>query len=103
MSDSGFSPRESADNYRGELHRLGRWRVAQGRDRLQFLLQRQRPGKAGVGAAWDSVSYCVTQKALLQLWRLETGDQGHALTRPPDRAPLLRFEEWRRQEVEQLT
>ena len=94
MSNSESSRRESADNYRGELHRLGRWRVAICRDRMQYLLQRQRPGKAGVGAAWDSLSYCVTLPALERLWRLETGDGAEALEWLPDRAPLLDLPAW---------
>lgn len=81
--------RESSDAYRGELRRLGRWRVALCRDGIQYLLQRQRPGKAGVGAAWDSVSYCVTLTALLRIWRRETGDAGQALMHLPERAPML--------------
>lgn len=88
------SHRESDDNYLGELHRLGRWRVALCRDRIQYLLQRQRPGKAGVGAGWDSVSYCVTQAALLRLWRRDTGDGGEVLARLPERARMLDLAEW---------
>lgn len=43
--------RESSDRYAGEIFRSGRWRLAVGRDGFQLLLQRQRPGKAGVGGA----------------------------------------------------
>lgn len=86
--------RESADGYSGEIHRLDRWRVVVCRDGIQYLLQRRRPGKAGVGGQWDSVAYCVTQRALMRLWRQETGNAGEALERLPERAPLFTFGEW---------
>ena len=89
--------RERGDDYRGELYRFGRWRVALCRDRLQYLLQRRRRPKSGAGVAWDNLAYCVTRTALLRRWRLETGDGGEALERLPDRAPLLDLAEWRAQ------
>ena len=94
MSPARTSHRETSDDYRGELHRLGRWRVALCRDRPQFLLQRQRPGKAAVGAAWDCVAYCVTLPALLRLWRRDTGDGGADLAHLPERAPMLDLGVW---------
>jgi hypothetical protein len=71
--------RESSDTYQGELLRLGDWRVAICRDRIQWLLQRRRPGKAGVGAAWDSLGFARTRAALLRLWRAHTGEDGSEL------------------------
>lgn len=93
------SHRESSDDYGGEIHRLGTWRVAICRDGLQYLLQRRRPGYAGVGTAWDSMSYCVTLAALLRLWRRDTGDAGTCLEILPGRAPLFDREAWRAQEL----
>lgn len=65
--------RESSDCYQGELFREGKFRVAVCRDGIQWLFQRQRPGKAGVGAAWDSLGYCATRKALTRLWTATMG------------------------------
>lgn len=85
------SHRESDENYHGVLYRAGRWRVAICRDRIQYLLQRQRPGKAGVGAAWDSRRYCVTSGALIRDWHALTGDPGTPLRYLlPERARMLR-------------
>ncbi len=71
--------RESSDTYRGAIYRLGHWRVAVCRDGIQFLFQRQRPGKSGVGGAWDSLAFCVTRAALLRRWTAATGDDGASL------------------------
>lgn len=89
-----LDPRETADGYRGELHRMGRWRIALCRDGIQYLLQRQRPRKEGVGVAWDSVCYLTTRAALLRRWRRETGDAGEILARLPERAPKLDLSAW---------
>ena len=74
------SHRESDDSYRGVLHIAGRWRIAICRDAVQFLVQRQRPGKSGVGGPWDSQRYCVTRAALIRDW--------HALAGNPSALPL---------------
>ncbi len=95
LNHRALDPRESADGYRGELHRQGQWRIALCRDGIQYLLQRQRPRKAGVVAAWDSISYCATRAALLRLWRQKTGDAGEIFGRLPDRARLFDLSAWR--------
>jgi len=74
------SHREGADDYRGTLYRQGSWRVAICREGIQYLIQRQRPGKSGVGGAWDHKRYCVTRFALIRDW--------HALTGNPSALPL---------------
>lgn len=94
LAEIACDHRESSDGYRGELHRMGRWRIALCRDGIQYLLQRQRPGKAGVAAAWDSISYCTTRATLSRLWRRETGDAGEILARLPERAPKLDLSAW---------
>ncbi len=71
--------RESSDRYRGEIFRWGHWRVAECRDRIQWLLQRQRPGNAGVGGAWDSRHYFRQRDTAVRLWRKHTGEDGTAL------------------------
>jgi hypothetical protein len=65
--------RESADDYRGEIVRLGSWRVAECADGLQWLLQRQH------GDRWRSESFCRSRSALIRLWQGATGDDGAAL------------------------
>jgi hypothetical protein len=69
--------RESADDYRGEIVRLGSWRVAECADGLQWLLQRQR------GDRWRSESFCRSRSALIRLWQGATGDDGAALGNLP--------------------
>lgn len=77
--------RESADNYRGEIARLGSWLVAECADGLQWLLQRK------VGERWRSESFCRTRSALIRLWQGATGDDGAALgVLPPHFAPKPR-------------
>ena len=66
---AGTDHRESADGYRGVVIDLGRYRVAVCRDDLQWLFQRRRPRFAGVGPAWDSLSFCTTRKALVRVQR----------------------------------
>jgi hypothetical protein len=53
--------RETADDYRGEVWRDGRFRICECRDGIQWLFQRQRPGFPGGGAAWDTLGYCATR------------------------------------------
>lgn len=71
--------RESSNDYRGELFRLGNWRVAVCKDRLQWLLQRHtRPG-APDGGRWEAQRFCTTRKALIREWKALTGDDGAVL------------------------
>lgn len=84
------SHRESDDRYAGALYTDGRWRVAVCRDGTQFLLQRQRLRKSGVGGAWDSLRYCMTRAALIRDWHALTGDLGLVLIDLlPERATML--------------
>lgn len=73
------SIRETAENYRGIIHRSGDWRVAKCRDGIQWLFQRRRPGFQGVGPAWDNLCYLRTRTALIRLWTAKTGDDGDVL------------------------
>jgi len=76
-------PREVADGYRGEVFRMGRYRVAVCRDGLQWLFQRQRIRFAPGRAAWDTLGYCTTRMALIRLHRahgVPVGDDLAALS-----------------------
>lgn len=94
LNHRALDPRESGDGYRGELYRLGQWRVALCRDGIQYLLQRQRPRKAGVVAAWDSISYCGTRAALSRLWQQQVGEAGEIFARLPEYAKRLDLSAW---------
>ncbi len=59
--------RETADAYRGELFRLGVYRVAVCADGKQWLYQRQNPGNAVAGARWRTLGYCRTHAAPMRL------------------------------------
>lgn len=61
--------RETADDYRGELFRLGNHRVAVCADGMQWLLQSRRFEIRAGGTAWDTRGFCATRKALLRLTR----------------------------------
>jgi hypothetical protein len=64
---SAGSPYESADNYRGELFRMGRYRVAVCTDNIQWLYQRVRGYRACGAARWETVGYCTERKAVLRV------------------------------------
>ena len=65
--------RETGETYRGEVMRLGAYRIAVCRDGRQWLFQRRRTGYTGGGAAWDTLGYAVTRAALERLHRSHTG------------------------------
>ncbi len=79
LTPTPMDRRESSDNYRGELIRDGLYRVAVCRDGIQWLFQRQRPGKAGVGGAWDTLGYCRRRETLARLWRERAGQEAAAI------------------------
>lgn len=75
--------RETAETYRGEIFREGRYRVAECRDGIQWLFQRQRPGFPAGGAAWDTLGYCTTREALIRLHRAQSGGAASAFASFP--------------------
>lgn len=77
--------RETAEGYQGVIVSDGGVRVAVCREGRQWLLQRRRPRKAAVGAAWDTLAYCVTRAALMRLHRAQTGRDEPALADLPER------------------
>ena len=77
--------KETTDDYRGEVLRLGPYRIAVCRDGLQWLFQRQRGVKAGGGAAFDTLGYFCTRKGLEQLHRAHVGPETDILASFPDR------------------
>lgn len=82
--------RESRENYRGELFRHGRYRVAECKDGLQWLIQRRRPRFLPGGAAWDTLAYCTTRNALLRLHRHFLGLEAPELDLLPEFFPTRR-------------
>lgn len=96
MSAPDTCRRESADDYRGELHRAGRWRVIICRDHIQFIIQsRVSSAEGGAGVRWKGCHYCTTREAILRLWRRDAGDSGEVMEQLPERAPLLHLDRWR--------
>ncbi|CUH42327.1 hypothetical protein RUM4293_01215 [Ruegeria atlantica] len=71
--------RETAENYQGELFRLGIYRIAVCRDGAQWLFQRQRPQSQAGGAAWDTLGYCVSKSGLTRLVRAHIGSDLHEM------------------------
>jgi hypothetical protein len=76
--------RETADDYRGEVWRDGRFRICECRDGIQWLFQRRRPGFSGGGAAWDTLGYCATRTGLARLHRAHIGGEAAALAAFPE-------------------
>jgi len=70
--------RESSDTYRGELIRDGRFRVVVCRERMQWVFQRQRAIKAGVGGTWDALGFSRRRETLERLWREKSGQDAPA-------------------------
>lgn len=76
--------RETADNYRGVVWQDGRYRIAECRDGIQWLFQRQRPGFPAVGTAWDTLGYCATRNGLMRLHRTHIGGEAAAIAAFPE-------------------
>ena len=76
--------RETADDYRSVVWREGRYRIAECRDGIQWLVQRQRPGNPGVGAAWDTLVYATTRNGLMRLHRAHIGGEAAAIAAFPE-------------------
>lgn len=74
---------EESDSYRGELFRLGRYRVAVCRDGLQWLYQRQGGQFKTGGARWRTLGYCVTRNALTGLHRAANDSDAPEIARLP--------------------
>ncbi len=75
---------EEADNYRGELFRHGKYRVAECRDGIQWLLQRQSGARTVGGARWRSLAYCTTRNALTRLYQAHSGSVAPELAELPE-------------------
>lgn len=79
----GHDTRETSETYRGELFRLGRFRVAACRDERQWLYQRKRGTISPGGVAWDTLGYCVSKKALMRLHRSHNCFEAQAISELP--------------------
>ena len=90
---SPTSHRETAEDYRGELFRRGIYRVAECRDGIQWLFQRQRPQFPAGGAAWDTLGYCVSKSGLTRLVRAHIGRKIPELGALPDHFQRRRGDE----------
>ena len=77
--------RETADDYRGEVLRLGRFRIAVCKDGIQWLFQRQRGANAGGGAQFDTLGFCRSRDGLMRLHRSHIGPDVTALACFPER------------------
>jgi hypothetical protein len=76
--------RESADDYQGVVWRKGRYRIAECRDGLQWLFQRQRAGFPTGAGAWDTLGYCATRNGLMRLHRAHIGGEAAAIAAFPE-------------------
>ena len=82
-----LSHRETDEHYRGEVFRHENYRVAECRDGLQWLFQRQRPRFPAGGAAWDTLGYCATKTGLRRLHRLYIGGAAPEIDALPECFP----------------
>lgn len=88
ISTTTFGPhgsdlRETAETYRGELFRLGRYRVVVCCEELQWLYQRRRPAITAGGVAWNTLGYCTDKKSLMRLHRTHSGTESKAISDLP--------------------
>ncbi len=60
--------RESSENYRGEIMRVGDWRISVCRDQIQFLVQARTRANSPKGPRWESKSFCLSPIKALELW-----------------------------------
>lgn len=81
------SSHECADNYKGELFRMGRYRVAVCRDGVQWLYQRVCGRRACGAPRWQSVGYCTTRNALLRVHHTFCNSDAPEIARLPARFP----------------
>ena len=79
----GTDTRETAETYRGELFRLGHYRVVLCRDGLQWIYQRKRAVISPRGVAWNSVGYCVSRNGLARLHRAYNGTEAQKISALP--------------------
>jgi len=79
----GCDPRETSETYKGELFRLGRYRVVVCRDGLQWLYQRCRPTITAEGIAWRTLGCCTNKKSLMRLHRAHSGSEAKAISDLP--------------------
>lgn len=75
---------ESSDNYRNEIFRNGRYRIALCKDGIQWLLQKQDRSK---GSRWRSERYFTTRASIASQWQSATGQ----LTVPDEVESLPEF------------
>ncbi|WP_298910101.1 hypothetical protein [uncultured Aliiroseovarius sp.] len=67
------SPCETKDNYVGEIVRRGRFRVISGKNKLHWIIQKQRTSaKSKQGITWSGVSYPWDRNALIAAWKAKT-------------------------------
>lgn len=73
---SNRDTREAAENYRGEVFRLGDWRVVVCRHGIQWIIQRRTRNDRPDAGRWEAVGFFLTRAALVRLWQAATGDSG---------------------------
>lgn len=71
--------RETSSDYSKVILRDGRFRVAECKDGIQWIIQRQRGRDGRAGPRWSAVSYCLTRTKLIELWQANTGQNGDEL------------------------
>ena len=79
----GFDLRETSETYKGELFRLGLYRVVVCREDLQWLYQRRRPTITAGGVAWNTLGYCANKTQLMRLHRSHSGSEAQAISDLP--------------------
>ncbi|MCK8485539.1 hypothetical protein MUY21_16010 [Aliiroseovarius sp. S2029] len=82
-----LSVRETSDNYRSELFRMGQYRVIVCRHGLQWVLQKQRFKTSVLGAAWRNIGYYTTKTALIRLQHAHNAPQHPFMDALPERFP----------------
>lgn len=73
--------RETSNDYSKVILRDGRFRVAECKDDIQWIVQRQRGCDGRAEPRWSTIAYCLNRNKLIELWRALTGQEGSRLER----------------------
>lgn len=74
VAPSRYSFAESSEHYAYEIERLGKFRIIECSDRVQWIIQRRiKPQNERAGKRWKAIGYFMTREALAHLWHAKTG------------------------------
>ncbi len=74
LASSRYDFAESSEHYALEIERLGKFRIIECSDGVQWIIQRRiKPQNERAGTRWKAIGYFMTRAALARLWHANTG------------------------------